>query len=114
MTMEERIRIMLPLLDERERRIFLAAEVKIYGRGGIATVSRLSGIAPHTIRQGLKEIESNRLMERKEKNRVQGAGRKRLKDNIPDIEDHIQEILDGSTYEDPQKFSFCGYKELSF
>ena len=26
--MEERIRIMLPLLDERQRRIFLAAEAK--------------------------------------------------------------------------------------
>ena len=33
MTMEERIRIMLPLLDERQRRIFLAAEAKAYGRG---------------------------------------------------------------------------------
>ena len=54
--MEERIRIMLPLLDERQRRIFLAAEAKTYGRGGISTVSRLSGVAPYTIRQGLKEI----------------------------------------------------------
>lgn len=34
--MEERIRIMLPLLDERQRRIFLAAEAKTYGRGGIS------------------------------------------------------------------------------
>lgn len=103
MTMEERIRIMLPLLDERQRRIFLAAEAKTYGRGGISTVSRLSGVAPYTIRQGLKEIDSGEPIERKEKMRLQGAGRKKLQDNIPDIERHIQEIVDGSTYGDPQK-----------
>lgn len=103
MTMEERIRIMLPLLDERQRRIFLAAEAKTYGRGGISTVSRLSGAAPYTIRQGLKEIDSGEPIERKEKMRLQGAGRKKLQDNIPDIEMHIQEIVDGSTYGDPQK-----------
>lgn len=74
--MEERIRIMLPLLDERQRRIFLAAEAKTYGRGGISTVSRLSGVAPYTIRQGLKEIDSGEPIERKEKMRLQGAGRK--------------------------------------
>lgn len=101
--MEERIRIMLPLLDERQRRIFLAAEAKAYGRGGIAAVSRLSGVAPHTIRQGLKEIESGEPIERKDRIRAQGAGRKKLQDNIPDIESHIQEIVDGSTYGDPQK-----------
>ena len=101
--MEERIRIMLPLLDERQRRIFLAAEAKTYGRGGISTVSRLSGAAPYTIRQGLKEIDSGEPIERKEKMRLQGAGRKKLHDNIPDIERHIQEIVDGSTYGDPQK-----------
>ena len=101
--MEERIRIMLPLLDERQRRIFLAAEAKAYGRGGVSTVSKLSGVAPYTIRQGLKEIECNEPIGRKEKIRAQGAGRKKLQDNIPDIESHIQEIVDDSTYGDPQK-----------
>ena len=103
MTMEERIRIMLPLLDERQRRIFLAAEAKAYGRGGIAAVSRLSGAAPSTIRKGLKEIGCGELIERQDRIRAQGAGRKKLKDSVPDIERHIQEIVDGSTYGNPQK-----------
>ena len=55
------------------------------------------------IRQGLKEIDSNEPIERKEKIRAQGAGRKKLQDNIPDIEGHIQEIVDDSTYGNPQK-----------
>ena len=62
MTMEERIRIMLPLLDERQRRIFLAVEAKAYGRGSIAAVSRLSGAAPYTIRKGIKEIGCGELI----------------------------------------------------
>jgi len=118
MTMEERIRIMLPLLDERQRRIFLAAEAKTYGRGGISTVSRLSGVAPYTIRQGLKEIDSGEPIERKEKMRLQGTGRKKLQDNIPDIERHIQELWTAVPMETPKKYclirpSACGRSRIS-
>ena len=77
--MEERIRIMLPLLDERQRRIFLAVEAKAYGRGSIAAVSRLSGAAPYTIRKGIKEIGCGELIERQDRIRAQGAGRKNLR-----------------------------------
>ncbi len=101
--MEERIRIMLPLLDERQKRLFLAAEAKSHGRGGIAAVSKISGVAPRTIRQGLDEINSGIPLEPKEKLRLPGGGRKRLQENIPDVESRIQEIVDGSTYGDPQK-----------
>lgn len=67
MTMEERIRIILLLLDEWQRHIFLAAEAKTYERGRISSVSKLSGVAPYTMRQWLKEIYSNEPIERKEK-----------------------------------------------
>ncbi len=103
MTMEERIRIMLPLLDERQKRLFLAAEAKSYGRGGIAAVSKISGAAPYTIRKGLEEINSNVPPEPKEKMRQPGGGRKKLQENIPGLESHIQEIVDSSTYGGLQK-----------
>lgn len=109
--MEERIRIMLPLLDERQRRIFLAAEAKSYGRGGIAAVSKLSGVAPYTIRQGIHEINSGGTIQPKEKLRVPGGGRKKLQDHIPDIEERIQEIVDGATYGNPQ--NVLSYTTLS-
>ena len=41
--MEERIKNMLPYLNERQRRLFLANEAISYGRGGISEVSRISG-----------------------------------------------------------------------
>ena len=34
--MEQRIRMMLPHLNERQKRLFLASEAIGYGRGGIA------------------------------------------------------------------------------
>ena len=43
------------------------------------------------------------MEERKEKICAQRVGRKKLQDNIPDIENHILEIVDGSTYGNPQK-----------
>ena len=57
--MENRIKIMLPILDEKQRRIYLAAEAKSYGRGGITRVCEISGAAPFTIRQGLAEINGD-------------------------------------------------------
>lgn len=45
-----------PQLDERERRLFAATEARAAGRGGVAAVSRITGIARSTIGRGLKEL----------------------------------------------------------
>ena len=39
--MEERIAMMLPQLNEMQRRLFLASEALSYGRGGIAEIIRV-------------------------------------------------------------------------
>ena len=48
----------LPYLDERQRRLFAAAEAKAAGYGGIAAVSRVTRIAASTIGRGLKDLEA--------------------------------------------------------
>ena len=45
-----------PHLDERGRRSFAASEARSAGYGGIAAVSRATGIAASTIGRGLKEL----------------------------------------------------------
>src|SRR5437763_13862952 len=45
-----------PHLDERGRRSFAAGEARSAGYGGIAAVSRVTGIAAGTIGRGLKEL----------------------------------------------------------
>ena len=50
---------MLPLLNEYQKRIFLASEAIAYGWGGIQKVSEISGASMNTIRKGIAEIEAN-------------------------------------------------------
>ena len=45
-----------PVLDERGRRRFAAAEARAAGFGGINTVARITGIARSTIGRGLAEL----------------------------------------------------------
>ena len=101
--MENRIKTMLPLLDERQRRIFLAAEAKSYGRGGITRVCEISGVSPFTVRQGLAEINGDNPPQATERLRAPGGGRKKLQESMPHLDSHILQIVDGSTYGDPQK-----------
>ena len=51
-----RYEVLDPVLDERSRRRFAAAEACAAGRGGVAAVSRITGIARSTINRGLAEL----------------------------------------------------------
>jgi hypothetical protein len=55
----ERFASLSPFLDERGRRLFAATEARSAGYGGIALVSRITGIAASTIGRGLNELAQN-------------------------------------------------------
>ena len=93
-SMETRIKIMLPLLDERQRRIFLAVEAQTFGRGGISRVCEISGVAPFTIRQGIAEINGEEPPKASERLRAPGGGRKKLEESMPNLDEHILQIVD--------------------
>ena len=48
--------VMEPLLDERARRLWAAAESAAIGYGGDALVSNATGLARETIRNGRREL----------------------------------------------------------
>ena len=100
--MEERIKTMMPLLDEKQRRIFLASEALSYGYGGISKVSGISGVSIPTIRRGIKEIQFGQSIETG-RIRKAGGGRKSVEDIYPEIMEKIKEIVDGNTYGSPEK-----------
>ena len=58
-SLHKRKAVILPHLDERQRRLFAAAEAKAAGYGGIAAVSRVMRIAASTIGRGLKDLEAS-------------------------------------------------------
>jgi transposase len=90
----------LPELDERQRRILLAAEAESLGYGGTKILSEISGVAETTIRRGLDDLK------RKPKNLVttrrSGGGRKRAVEKNPDLKEILQEIIEPETRGDPE------------
>jgi len=72
-----RYEALLPHLDERGRRVFAACEARAAGYGGIAAVSRATGIAASTIGRGLGELADAARLETSRVCRP-GGGRKPL------------------------------------
>ena len=58
-------------LDERGRRLFAAGEVRTAGWGGLAVVSKITGLARSTINRGEDDIDQRR-------HRAQGVGETRV------------------------------------
>lgn len=99
--MEERIKMMLPQLNEFQKRLFLASEAIVYGRGGIAKVIRFSGVSRNTIKRGIIELKRGLTFDGKI--RKNGGGPKRVTEKYPDIEVKIRKLVDGSTYGNPER-----------
>jgi transposase len=96
----ERWLIVRDELDERGRRMWAAAEARSHGRGGIAAVVRATGISAETVRRGIAEVAGG---ERAPEGRVRraGAGRKRVTEREPGLEQALLSLLDGVTAGDP-------------
>ena len=99
--MEERIRMMLPQLNERQRRLFLASEAIAYGRGGIAEAMRYSGASRNTIKRGIEELKRGEALPGNV--RQSGGGPKHIEEKHPDVQGKIQAIVDGATYGNPMR-----------
>jgi hypothetical protein len=100
--MEDRIALMIPVLNEKQRRLFLASEAKSFDRGDVSEVSRLSGVSRTTIWVGMRELENNDTIDLSRVRKV-GGGRTYVEDHIPNIQKRIGEIVDGATYGNPEK-----------
>ena len=95
----------LPMLNEVQKRLYLASEAEALGRGGISQVSRITGVSRVTITTGLKELASGEKLidvnESKARIRKEGGGRKGLEVVYPEIKDVLESLVDGSTFGDP-------------
>jgi transposase len=93
------LRMILPHLDERQRRLLLGAAARSMGWGGIATVARASGVSRPTITQGLRELERSRTSA--ERVRRAGGGRKKLRERAPQMVEELERLVDPDTRGDP-------------
>ena len=99
--MEERIAMMLPQLNEMQRRLFLASEALSYGHGGIAEIIRISGVSRNTIKRGISELKSGVKFDGRV--RKSGGGPKYIEEICPTIEEEIRKLIDNSRYGNPER-----------
>jgi hypothetical protein len=86
-------------LDERGRRLYAAAEVRTAGRGGLATVSKITGLARSTINRGKADLDAQPLP--KGRVRRAGGGRCPLCENDPGLIPALKRLVEPATLGDP-------------
>lgn len=90
--------VMGPLLNERTRRLWAAAESIAIGFGGDAIVSSATGLARQTIRNGRQELAEGVTTDRI---RQPGAGRPGIEDTQPGITEALDLLVEPLTRGDP-------------
>ncbi len=91
--------VVSPVLDERARRLWAAAESVAIGYGGDILVSDATGLARKTIRKGRREIEQG--VDQTGRIRRPGAGRPRLDQIQPGVKGALEQLVDPVTRGDP-------------
>jgi len=86
-------------LNERQRRLVAAADAQLLGHGGIATLSRITGLSRTTLHKGLQELEGSEVPA--ERVRREGGGRKRKSEQDPAVVKELERLVDPATRGDP-------------
>ncbi|GGV44989.1 hypothetical protein GCM10010182_81780 [Actinomadura cremea] len=80
-----RFEALVPHLNERQRRLLLAAEARLLGHGGVRAVARVAGASETTVRKGVFELEAGGGVLPDGRVRRQGGGRKSLEERDPQM-----------------------------
>ena len=91
--------VMAPLLDERARRLWAAAESVAIGYGGDAVVSAATGLARETIRNGRRELAKG--VASTGRIRRPGAGRPDIEQTQPGVTEALDRLVEPLTRGDP-------------
>jgi len=96
-----RYETLAPVLDERGRRRFGAAEAIAAGRGGVSAVMRATGLARSTIGRGLAELRQAGAAAG-DRVRQPGGGRKPLCETNTSLLSDLRSLVEPDTRGDPQ------------
>lgn len=100
--LEKKYNLLLPHLDEKSKRLYLASESIGLGRGGISKTAKLTGFSRVTLTAGIKELYSADSKRADSKGiRKPGGGRKKSIDKEPGLVDAVLEMVSPHTVGDP-------------
>lgn len=112
----KKINKILPILNESQRRLYLASEAEAFGRGGVTAISKGTGVSRVTITNGMRELSEGAPASRQQKGggriRREGAGRKPLEKTQPDIRTALERLMENATIGDPQSLLLWTTKSL--
>jgi DDE family transposase len=94
-----------PVMDERMRRQWAAAEASALGWGGVTAVSLATGLARDTIAAGCRELEHRRAHPAEAlvvRVRCPGGGRKPLTETDPGLRQALDALVDPATRGHPE------------
>jgi hypothetical protein len=92
--------VLLPHLDERQRRLYLGSEARSLGHGGVEAVARAAGVSRQMVAVGVAELESGG--EPLGRARRPGGGRKELAETDPGLRPALLALVDPAARGDPE------------
>jgi hypothetical protein len=102
----DKFQAICPVLNERARRLWAAAEARSLGRGGVSAVAAATGIARDTVRIGIRELSEPPADPEPEsppaRVRSPGAGRKPRTSTDPSLLGDLQSLVESTTRGDPR------------
>ena len=105
--LKTKIAMMIPLLNEKQQRLYLASEAEAIGHGGVLEIAKASKISRKTIIKGKKEL--GELSEKKEVEEIsiervrrEGAGRKPFSEKSPGLLEELDKLLEPVTRGHPE------------
>lgn len=104
---KKRFEFLAPLLNERQLRLYVAAEALVLGRRGISVTSQATGISRPTITMGCKELLDETTKEASAKSsavrvRKKGGGRKRTIEVDETLRSDLEGLIEPVTRGDPE------------
>ncbi len=114
----QRYNLLKPFFNERQRRLWAAAEADVIGYGGISEVARATRVSRRAISQGQKELRTPSPCEETTADRVRkkGGGRKQAVEKdatlIADLEDLVEPVTRGDP-ESPLRWTCKSLRNLA-
>ena len=96
----EKFALCWPHLNERQRRLMVAAEARALGSGGVTLAAKASGLSRPTVIKGLQELDEAPLAG--DRVRRAGAGRKRTVERDPELLAALDALVDPDSRGDPE------------
>ena len=98
---KRRFELLVPVMDERTRRLVAAAEALALGWGGATAVSEATGVSRRAIREGAKELSQPRQAAGGRVRR-EGGGRKKTVAKDPTLLADLERLVEPVTRGDPE------------